>query len=90
MEALQKESFYTFERPTQKSHYIQIWFTEVLYKITIFLLENINILQRKPSYSNLANSFKGLIKAMRTAHCFSRYFPVSGVVLSFNPEIEVL
>lgn len=49
-------------------------------------------------FSNLANSFKGQIKAvcaagectMTAAHCFSRCFPVSGVVFSFNREIEVL
>lgn len=33
-----------FERLTQKTRYVKICFTEVLYRRTIFLLVNINIL----------------------------------------------
>ena len=44
---VRKSRFEHFERLTQKTHCIQIWFPEVSYKITIFLLENINILPKK-------------------------------------------
>lgn len=92
-----KDHFERFERLTQKSH------SNSAYRIVtennhIFTGKYKHISKGNCCYSNPANSIKSQIKAVRTAgectmsavHCFSRCFPLSGVVFSFGLETGVL